>query len=226
MSRKITVNSKPRSKRENKIVGLLASDFDKFRYRVTCPVFPAHYRCNHIYREQINFTGVTTPQIYVFRGNSPYDPNQTGTGSQPVGWDNLLTFFSSSFCVGSRITVGAYNTSNVPVQFALVPTYSSSDISSYDSALIYPGVKTMVIDGNSRGGQSFKSLTRTTSTLGFYRQNFDRDFIATGQDVSGKQWYWSIAIQTYDQATALGFTLQVTVDYDVVWLDRKYVTLS
>ena len=162
----------------------------------------------------------------MFRGNSPYDPDQTGTGSQPVGWDQLLTFFEASFCVGSRITVHAYNTSNVPVQFALVPTPQSTTVSTFDEARLYPGCIMMVIDGNNRGGNSFGRLTKVTSTLDFYRQNFDRDFIATGQAVSGKQWYWSLCIQTYDQSSALSFSIQVEIDYDNLWLDRKYVTLS
>lgn len=218
--------NKPRKQRANQVVGLSTANFDKLRYRFNYPVFPHHYRTNHVYREQVNFTAVVTPQVYVFRGNSPYDPNQTGTGLQPVGWDELLTFFSASFCIGSRISIVAYNTSNVPVQFALVPTPNSNDISTYDQALLFPGVIKMSIDGNNRGGTSYRTLGKTVSTLGFYQQNFDRDFLATGQSVSGKQWYWSLAIQTYDQSSSLSFSLQVVIDYDVMWIDRKFVSLS
>jgi len=56
--------------------------------------------------------------------------------------------------------------------------------------------------------------------------SYDRDFNATGQAVSGKQCYWTIALQSYNQASTLTLQMQITVHYDVLWFDRKLLALS
>lgn len=40
----------------------------------------------------------------VFRANSPYDPNQTGVGDQPRGFDQLMALYDHYVVIGSRIT--------------------------------------------------------------------------------------------------------------------------
>lgn len=44
---------------------------------------------------------------YVFRGNGPYDPDTTGVGVQPYGWDNYMTadMFNTYRCMSSSIKI-------------------------------------------------------------------------------------------------------------------------
>jgi len=54
---------------------------------------------------------------YVFSGNSPYDPDNTGVGVQPYGWDQYM----------NANLYTAYNcfASSIKVYFYMEPTYSS-----------------------------------------------------------------------------------------------------
>lgn len=205
-----------------------AEDMSLLRVRInpSRSLLPISMRCTHQYYQQINFSAVTTPQVYIFRGNGAYDPDQTGTGSQPVGWDNMLDFYGGNFCVGSVIKFNIVNLGVATAQFSITPTRDSTTLSSYNDALIMPGTKIAIADGTSKGGKSFTSLSHSASTLSFLHSTYDRDFIATGQAVPGKQWYWSLTAQSFDQATALSFSIQATILYDIVWIDRKLVPLS
>lgn len=42
---------------------------------------------------------------YVFRANGLYDPNMTGTGHQPRGFDQLMAMYDHFVVLGSKITV-------------------------------------------------------------------------------------------------------------------------
>lgn len=57
---------------------------------------------------------------YVFRCNSIFDPNETGTGGQPLGHDQWSVFYNKYVVVGSKITVvaqggGSSGSGSVPV---------------------------------------------------------------------------------------------------------------
>lgn len=41
---------------------------------------------------------------YVFNAGGLYDPNTTGTGHQPRGWDQLIAMYDHAVVIGSKIT--------------------------------------------------------------------------------------------------------------------------
>jgi len=58
------------------------------------------------YREQLNWTtasGALADNVY--RGNSCFDPDLTGAGGQPLGFDQWANFYYSYTVLGSRIEV-------------------------------------------------------------------------------------------------------------------------
>lgn len=59
--------------------------------------FPARYQCKHTYSETITLTTGTagvSPAEYSFRLTSLYDPNLTGTGHQPYGFDQVTVLYA------------------------------------------------------------------------------------------------------------------------------------
>lgn len=49
---------------------------------------------------------------YIFRANDVYDPNQSGVGHQPRGFDQLMPLYNHFTVLGSRITIRASNQDN------------------------------------------------------------------------------------------------------------------
>jgi len=191
-----------------------------------CEVLPDHFRTSLTYYEQIAYVASNTPQLYVFRGNGPYDPNQTGSGAQPVGWDNLATFYTSSYVIGSKLEILVCNNSTSPLQLAVSPCITSSLLSTYDAARLYPHSKTMMLDGTGRGGVSYKQMSSSKSTLDMWNEPYDRDFTSLVTDVPLNQWFWITNFQSVGQAFAISADVQFRVTYDVIFTGRKLVALS
>jgi hypothetical protein len=78
------------------------------------PVFRARTtRMLRYYENTLSITatlGVNTS--YVFSANGLYDPNVTGTGHQPMGFDEMMLFYNQATVVSSKITVKYYNGSS------------------------------------------------------------------------------------------------------------------
>lgn len=54
---------------------------------------------------------------YVFSANGLYDPNVTGVGHQPIGWDQLIAMYDHAVVIGAKITVTFRNTDASYAQF-------------------------------------------------------------------------------------------------------------
>ena len=204
-------------------------DTDYYRLQIVKNPFPLPLtlRTTLPYYEQVNLVSSSTPFIYVFRLNGLFDPNQTGSGQQPVGWDNLLTFYNQSFCIGSRIELTVVNNSTTPVQFGVAPTIAASSLSSYDAMTYYNRNPVFgEADGTGRGGKSMCKRMNQQGVLEFYGQPFSTEFMATSQALPSRNAFWTIALQSTDQSTLLNCNLQVRLFYDVIFSSPIPVSLS
>jgi hypothetical protein len=224
-ARKARNSAKPSPNRRSNREGL--SYDSKFHLHNRGLVLPEIFRTNMYFREQVNFSATTTPQIYIFRGNSVYDPDQTGTGSAAQGVTTLSTWYGNYYINASRITVTLYNSTTQTVQAALVPTLSASTISTYDQAMLYKRqLKIGQASGTSRGGNPWCIVTNTAATRDIYGQSLDIDLRSGFTSNPNAQWYWTLALQTADQSTTITCSIQVEVIYDVQFTQPKVVGLG
>lgn len=79
--------------------------------------FPNHYLCKVNYVQEVAINASAVPAVYVFRANSCYDPDLTGVGHQPMGFDELSALYSNFVVVGSRLRMTPINTED-PVNAA------------------------------------------------------------------------------------------------------------
>jgi len=69
-------------------------------------MLPDRYYVKLVYREQLNWTTASgNLGDNVYRGNSIFDPDLTGTGGQPMGTDQWANFYSFYTVLGSKIEV-------------------------------------------------------------------------------------------------------------------------
>jgi len=86
---------------------------------------PDRFRTTLTYVEQfvLNASAASTDN-YVFRANSLYDPNLTGSGHQPLGYDQLTTFYSN------------WVVSRTAVKFTMTPPNLSTASPQIDNAIV------------------------------------------------------------------------------------------
>lgn len=79
---------------------------------------PENKRVTMRYIDYINLNASdTTGAIQVYRANSIFDPDSTGTGHQPYGRDTWATMFNHYTVINSKIQVQAWN-SNTTAQYS------------------------------------------------------------------------------------------------------------
>ncbi len=117
------------------------------------PLFPAHTTKKLPYYE-LGFSLTGTAGVitqYAFSANGLYDPNVTGTGHQPLGFDTMMLYYEQYTVLRSRITIRMVGNGS---QAAVVSLCLAPDT----TALALPDVMenglctTHVVDGRGNGG--------------------------------------------------------------------------
>lgn len=152
---------------------------------------------------------------HIFRGNSLFDPDETGIGVQPYGYDQLTGLFGVFRVVGSKIRIYFRQDNNAPGAIKAVLLATTQNVDTFDIADLMqrPGTKgtsvTVVDDTRKQKLWAYKS-TRwlfpevTTSDAGF-----NHAYNANPQN----QWYWVVAFDTYDSGT----TRQISYDVEITY---------
>lgn len=106
--------------------------------------FPKRMTMTHKYCEKLTLNtgagGIIT--YYNFNANSVYDPNSTGTGHQPMYFDQLMAIYDHYCVIGSKITVKVVKT---------------------DSAVAAPSTWGIYINDDSTGAADLKAALEQTS---------------------------------------------------------------
>lgn len=94
-------------------------------------VLPNNYVCKMRYVEQfsLNPDNTGTPSYQVFKCDSLYDPNTTGVGHQPMGFDNLMGMYKKYQVLGSKIRM-----SPIPGDGSAITNLSAYGIATMSTA--------------------------------------------------------------------------------------------
>lgn len=101
------------------------------------PLFPSRYKCMLRYQDQVSAT-TTTGAVgsWVFSANGLFDPNITGTGHQPAGFDQMMVSYEHYTVTRSRILVTFSNATAVAMpQIALSHRAASTPLTIWSQLL-------------------------------------------------------------------------------------------
>lgn len=167
---------------------------------------------------------------HLWKGNSVYDPDSTGVGHQPLGYDQLTAFYNRYRVYMSAITVtpvlptGA-STGNMIM--ALFPTQSVSGAGTVNQAIELPYSKYLIMSnsGNYRDNQKLFNRISTGRFLGYGNVETNENIESLFSTDPAHIWYWSVGTNA---TTSVDQTVQVLVKlvYDVEFFDRRTLTQS
>lgn len=159
----------------------------------------------------------------VFRGNGPFDPDQTGTGAQPVWYDDYSAMYNRYRCVGSRITVTFchYTNSNVALVAGVTPQHQTTSMASLVFAMAQP-YTTVTCNTPHNVGRTVSQALTTAKYLGYSQTGFmGSDAVqCLYSTVPSHQWYWHVFARSVDSSTTLSMAALVYLDYDIIWFDK------
>jgi len=158
-------------------------------------------------------------QYYVFRGNSPYDPDYTGVGAQPYGFDELCksTMFTNFNARSSSIRVyfrpeelfaniRRLHCFVFPLRVASITTTDPSDVR------MIPNCKETTYDGScesTRGAKMkhYSSVKRVITETSASENAYSGSYAGN----PATSWYWYVLFYT----DAVDDDLDVTVYFDI-----------
>jgi hypothetical protein len=176
------------------------------------------------------------PNSYLFVGNSVFDPDFSGTGSQPLGFDQLAGLYSRYRVLGSTITVdmmtpSAGTNQSASINAVVCATNQSTGFTQVDPAAAQPVAVRRVFWGvNPAGpkGGRFVLTAMTSDMHGIPASGVlvDDELSATTAANPAQLWYWQIVTEAVDRATTTSVTCEVTIDYLVDFYEFVQGNLS
>jgi hypothetical protein len=127
--------------------------------------FPDQLRCVLRYKENaISFTASPTPAAQVYRLNSLFDPNLTGTGHQPNYFDQLTAVYGQYCVTAARCKAQIMNEGTVEMDCVLV--YSDTNLSTQTvENLSEARWSKNICLGIQSSGRSVSNLTLGTASI-------------------------------------------------------------
>jgi len=192
------------------------------------PVFPARTTRRLRYSTSASITGTAgVVGTYIFSANGLYDPDVTGTGHQPMGFDQLMLSYNHYFVTAAKIYVGFRNSSVTNPNVAIRVVADATATTVVDTIMEYGLLNTDVLDYKGTSG-SVKRLTESVSI----RKIQGVDDILDCEELGGtaatnpvEQTYFHIV--TWDiSGTNYTVLFDVVIEYTAVFVEPRLLTPS
>jgi len=172
--------------------------------------------------------GLATAHVYSVNGL--YDPDITGAGHQPIGFDQLMALYDHYTVHGAKITIDSTNDDNTNPYLIGIAVRDDATVETDPSALVENGNIDYRLLTPSGTGSSMK--TRITmycdvaKFLGRKSVLSDPDCKGTSAANPTEGVFFHIVAWTLGAIDGGNVTSQVTIDYDVTFHERRVVAAS
>lgn len=167
----------------------------------------------------VNTTGAATRW---YRGNGPYDPDGSGVGHQPRGWDQWIAFYEKVTCTGSKIGFQFINTSTgEPIMVSFNPSKATTSPDVFQAELPYTINKMQGPVSSSNSNAYYKSYMSTQKMYGKKVMQED-NFSSSVSSLPVDQWNWVVYFQNPRDALAeVKGQLRIRITYYCVFQSRN-----
>jgi len=191
--------------------------------------FPKKMQMTHKYTENVILTSASgVLATYKFSCNNMYDPNFSGTGHQPLYFDQMAALYDHFVVIGSKI------------KFTLVPGGATTapcafGINVNDDTTVVPSEFTSLSEQTQSNIKYFApnntkplALTKTWSAKKFFGGSILANTELQGSPASGptEQSYFALYIQSLDGATTAACYAVVEITYIALWKELKDIAAS
>lgn len=169
-----------------------------------------------------------TTATHVFSLNSLYDPDVTGAGHQPIGFDQLMPLYDHYTVIGARVRVTASNTDPTNSQTLILSLRDNATVSNDLPQIIENGMCRYGHLAPSVGGMSSKTLSLNCSMKKFFGKNILSDDIYRG-DISSnptEQVYLHITVGPTAAVDCAPVRCTVEIQFIAMLTEPKLLTQS
>lgn len=180
--------------------------------------FPDRARVRLAYGERFTFTSSTVTGSQIMRGNSVFDPDWTGGGSQPADFDLFAAKYFTYRVISSAIKLTLFSNSTASsMRFALFPTNNTTSVVDIPDAVS----NSRCINFAVNGGQAMTQVTHfaKTSTIIGNSERTASEASTAGNPT--QNWYWHISYRPFDDSTSTTVYCDLSMVYDVEFFDKS-----
>lgn len=193
--------------------------------------------CRLRYSEQVTIDPVVSSVgTYTFSANGLYDPNISGTGHQPYGFDQLMALYNQYVVTGARIRVFCITGAVASYNNSIAVGVKLSDSSSLNTGTPYelfeqPGLRMKMINNNSVGTPA---VSCNFSAKKFFRIRGGKNQLITADEFHGNSGsnpsngaFFIVNYSPLVSGTDLpSTTFQIVIDYVATFMGPKELTSS
>lgn len=167
----------------------------------------------------------------LFRGNSAYDPDQTGVGIQPYYWDTLSEVYNRYMVYASKITIYLMTTTSAgttaDIKSMLFPSQTASKVSYDEPNDIRNLFKSKLLSWNKGRLDNGKlKFTQYCTSKQIIDSKNDHDMTSVMTSNPSLQWYWHFYLDTTMESSDAVIYCDVKIKYYVKLYERKNVDES
>lgn len=182
------------------------------------------------YQESVLLTGSTLnlANAYVFSANGLFDPNVTGTGHQPMGFDQMMVAYNHYTVIASRIIVVFTNNTAASARVGVSISGTTTINTNYNNLLENGNIITTAITPLNVYGSSarLEKMHRPGQFQGLDDILDDPDMRGDSASNPTEQSYFHLSIWDPNSASAPQALIDVIIEYDVVFHEPKSFTSS
>lgn len=182
------------------------------------------------YAVNLTINPSTSVYNYVFRANSCYDPDFTGVGHQPIGFDQWMGLYNHFYVAGSKMTVDFMSTNTgVTSSSFVVGTHldASASNTTINSELVRERANTnwtTLTNGHAVG--KAKRRMKFSHRKFFRTPLFDDQFKGTASSDPEEQAYFYLWAYTPGGTDGDSIYCVVTLEFIVAFRERKPLNQS
>lgn len=193
------------------------------------PLYPPKFKAMLRYADSFLLTS-TTGAIgsYVFSANGLYDPNITGTGHQPAGFDQIMLSYEHYTVIRSRIVASYVNfTGSQPQNVALSHKAGSTPITIKEQLMEDGLMKTdKLLGALAYGSMGTLNMSANIAQFGGIVQLRDNpDYKGTIAANPVEQQYFHVQLWSEDVVTTT-CNVSVILEYEAVFTEPRTLTQS
>lgn len=189
--------------------------------------FKAFHRYCEMYIDLNPGTG-GTPAFYHFSLNSLYDPNSTGVGHQPLGFDEFANMYDHYTVIGSRIKVMPVNLDSTNSQNIALRMVDKTTGTPDMTNIIEQGAGVWTTLGQDGVQTETRPLCLKCNPSKFFGKNVLGDDRYQGGITSSPadQVFAQIAVQPVSATDTSQVRCTVEIEYVAIWSELKTLTTS
>lgn len=168
---------------------------------------------------------------YVFSANGMYDPNITGLGHQPMGFDEYMAVYDHYTVIGAKITVTFLsNDTSYPITFGVTAQDNNSAITNAEAAIENGRTlcETLTLKGGCRDQATISYPLSISKFFGKGKKIFgERSYSGDAGSNPSEQVYFVVwASPLNSSADATGGQATIHIEYVAIFSEPRQMTQS